>query len=328
MENFRAFRIHDNDGNAGIETLHLDDLSDGDVVIRAEYSSVNYKDALAATGTGRILKKFPLIGGIDVAGEVMSSENAAVAVGDKVVVTGCGLGETRDGGYAEYVRVEAASVLALPDSIDTYQAMCLGTAGFTAALAIHKMELNGQKPELGPIVVTGASGGVGSLAVNMLAGCGYEVTAVTGKPEATSYLEELGASNFLLREGIDYGSRPMEKAVWAGAVDNVGGDMLTWLTRTVKYGGNIASIGLAGGFKLNTTVMPFILRGINLLGINSVDTPRNLRLEVWKRLASDLKPSQLERIAGRTVPLDELSGVFQGFMDGTIQGRTVVRTKI
>ena len=254
MENFRAFRIHDNDGNAGIETLHLDDLSDGDVVIRAEYSSVNYKDALAATGTGRILKKFPLIGGIDVAGEVMSSENAAVAVGDKVVVTGCGLGETRDGGYAEYVRVEAASVLALPDSIDTYQAMCLGTAGFTAALAIHKMELNGQKPELGPIVVTGASGGVGSLAVNMLAGCGYEVTAVTGKPEATSYLEELGASNFLLREGIDYGSRPMEKAVWAGAVDNVGGDMLAWLTRTVKYGGNIASIGLAGGFKLNTTV--------------------------------------------------------------------------
>ena len=328
MENFRAFRIHDNDGNAGIETLHLDDLSDGDVVIRAEYSSVNYKDALAATGTGRILKKFPLIGGIDVAGEVMSSENAAVTVGDKVVVTGCGLGETRDGGYAEYVRVEAASVLALPDSIDTYQAMCLGTAGFTAALAIHKMELNGQKPELGPVVVTGASGGVGSLAVNMLAGCGYEVTAVTGKPEATSYLEELGASNFLLREGIDYGSRPMEKAVWAGAVDNVGGDMLTWLTRTVKYGGNIASIGLAGGFKLNTTVMPFILRGINLLGINSVDTPRNLRLEVWQRLASDLKPSQLERIAGRTVPLDELSGVFQGFMDGTIQGRTVVQTKI
>jgi NADPH2:quinone reductase len=203
--------------------------------------------------------------------------------------------------------------------------MALGTAGFTAALAIHRMEHNGTRPEGGPIVVTGATGGVGSLAVNMLAGRGYEVVAVTGKAEQADYLKALGAARILLRQEIDYGSRPLEKAEWAGAVDNVGGEMLTWLTRTTTWWGNIASIGLAGSPKLETTVMPFILRGINLLGINSMATPRDTRLAIWERLAGDLKPKQLDRIAHETVAFDDLPGVFPRFLKGEITGRIVVR---
>jgi NADPH2:quinone reductase len=323
---FRAFRIHKADDGVAprMETLALDDLSDGDVVIRAHYSSINYKDALAATGVGRILRHFPLVGGIDVAGEVESSSDDRFAPGDPVLVTGCGLGEDRDGGYAEYVRVPAESVIPVPASLDPHQAMCLGTAGFTAALAVMRLEHNGLHPDKGSVVVTGATGGVGSLALNMLSGLGYRVCAVTGKDDADDFLRNLGAAEILRRQQIDYGKRPLEKALWAGAVDNLGGQTLTWLTRTVDWWGSIASIGLAESHELNTTVMPFILRGINLLGINSVATPREVRLRVWERLGSDLKPSALDMICTRTVDFDTLADVFGGYLDGQVTGRTVV----
>ncbi len=324
---FKAFRINEVDGEivADFETLSLKDLSDGEVVIRAEFSDINYKDALAATGAGKILRQYPLVGGIDVAGRVLSSTSDAFKPGAPVLVTGCGLSETVDGGYSEFVRVAAESVIPLPDTMTTWDAMCLGTAGFTAALAITRMEHNGLDQSAGPVVVTGATGGVGSVAVDLLAGRGYSVTAVTGKADATDYLKSLGAANVLLRKDIDYGKRPMEKALWAGAVDNVGGEMLTWLTRTTGWWGSIASIGLAGGANLNTTVMPFILRGVNLLGINSVATPRDLRLKVWERLSTDLAPRNLKKIGATTIAFDALPDHFGLYLKGGVTGRTVVR---
>ena len=327
MENFRAFRIKELDGKimAGFETLSLDDLSEGDAVIKVSHSTINYKDALAATGKGRILRRYPLNGGIDLAGTVVSSEDADLQPGDAVLVNGCGLSETVDGGFSEYARVDGQSVVPIPDGISEAQAMQIGTAGYTAALAVHRMEQNGQLPENGPVVVTGATGGVGSIAIDMLAGRGYEVVAVTGKASEEDYLKNIGASRIMLREEIDLGKRPMEKAEWAGAIDNLGGDYLTWLTRTTKYGGNIASIGLAASFELNTTVIPFILRAVCLLGINSVDTPRDLRLAVWNRIGADLKPQHLDTIGHRTIGFDELPDAFQAYIDGTVVGRTVVR---
>jgi NADPH2:quinone reductase len=326
MNDFRGFRVHqDGDGVVGrLEDLSLEDLSPGDVVIRAQFSSVNYKDALAATGAGRIMKTFPLVGGIDVAGVIESSDDPRYAPGDPVLVTGCGLGEERDGGYAQYVRIDGDSVIPIPEGLDARQVMCLGTAGFTAGLAISRLELNGLEPERGAVAVTGATGGVGSLAVDMLSGLGYRVAAVTGKRDSASYLESLGAAEILLRDEIDYGKRPLEAARWAGAVDNLGGETLSWLIRTTDWWGSIASIGLAQSHKLEATVMPFILRGINLLGINSVKTPRAPRLAVWARLATDLRPRHLDDIATRTVGLEELGKIFQGYLDGTVRGRTLV----
>ncbi len=327
MKPFKAFRIHQVDGKikAGFEMLTLEDLAAGEVVVRVRYSSINYKDALAATGAGKILRRFPLVGGIDLAGTVESSADRRFKKGDAVLVTGSGLGEDHDGGYAQFARVKADWVIPIPDGLDAKKAMIIGTAGFTAALAIHRMEHNGQKPGNGPVVVTGATGGVGSMAVNMLAARGYEVVAVTGKSDATPYLRKLGAASVLLRSEIDFGKRPLESIQWAGAIDNVGGDMLTWLTRTTGWWGNIASIGLAGSHELNTTVMPFILRGVNLLGINSMATPRKLRLQVWKRLASDLKPTRLSAIHARTLPLEEMTPAFKDFLDGRITGRVVIK---
>ncbi len=327
MNGFRAFRIRRRDDRveAGFESMRLDELTPGEVVIRVRWSGINYKDALAATGAGRILRQYPLNGGIDLSGEVVTSTDPRYRDGEAVLVTGCGLSETVDGGYAEYARVAGDSVIRLPEGVDLQQAMAIGTAGFTAALAIHRMEHNGQVPGRGPVVVTGASGGVGSIAVDMLAGRGYEVVAVSGKAEVGDYLRALGAARVLRRQDIDYGSRPMETALWAGAIDNVGGETLTWLTRTVDFWGNIASIGLAGSAKLETTVMPFILRGVNLLGINSSATPRDLRLEVWKRIAGDLRPRHLDRLVTRTIGFDELPGAFGDYLEGRVTGRTVVR---
>lgn len=323
----RAFRIHEIDRRivARFDEIGLDDLSPGDVLVRVSHSGINYKDALAATGKGRILRRYPLVGGIDLAGEVVSSTDARFLPGQKVLVTGCGLSETQDGGYAEFARLPGDSVIPLPEGITELDAMKLGTAGFTAALAVHRMEHNGQKPSSGPVAVTGASGGVGSLAISMLAGRGYEVVAVSGKPEADDYLRDIGAARVLRRQELDLGSKPMEKALWAGAVDNLGGPVLTWLTRTVDQWGNIASVGLAGGHELNTTVMPFILRGVNLLGINSVLTPREVRLEVWKRIATDLKPSALDRICTKIVVFDDLPAQFDDYIHGRVTGRTAVR---
>jgi NADPH2:quinone reductase len=326
MDSFRAYRIDEEDGNivAAFKQLTIDDLTEGNVVVRVSHSTINYKDALAATGKGRILRRYPLNGGIDLAGVVVSSEDADFQPGTEVLVNGCGLSETVDGGYSEYARVSSESLVAIPDGMTALESMQIGTAGYTAALAIHRMEQNNQTPDLGPVVVTGATGGVGSVAIDMLAGRGYEVVAVTGKAGEEAYLRKIGASRILLRDQMDLGKRPMEKALWAGAIDNLGGDYLTWLTRTMKYGGNIASIGLAASPVLNTTVLPFILRAVCLLGINSVDTPSDLRRAVWSRIGGDLKPQHLETIGSRTISFDELPGAFQAYIDGTVTGRTVV----
>jgi NADPH2:quinone reductase len=326
MESFRAFRIDRKNDQivTGFCELNIDDLSPGEVVIKVSHSTINYKDALAATGAGKILRTYPLVGGIDLAGTVVSSEDERFEPGDQVLVNGCGLSESVDGGYAEYARVNADSVVPVPGGMTAAQAMQIGTAGYTAALAIHRMEQNGQAPDLGPIVVTGATGGVGSIAIDMLAWRGYEVAALTGKASEEDYLRAIGARTILLRDELDLGKRPMEKAKWAGAIDNLGGDYLTWLTRTVGYGGNIASIGLAASAALNTTVLPFILRAVCLLGINSVETPRELRRAVWSRIGGDLKPQHLDTIGGRTIPFDELPDAFQAYIDGKVTGRTVV----
>lgn len=326
-ERFRAFRIHEENKKivARFDDITLDDLAPGEVVVRVRFSGINYKDALAATGAGKILRKYPLVGGIDLAGDVVTSSDARFRSGDKVLVTGCELSETHDGGYAEYARLRADSVIAIPSGLDEFQAMALGTAGFTAALALHRMEQNGQMPEHGPIVVTGATGGVGSIALDMLASRRYESIAVSGKPEADAYLKSLGAGRVLRRQEINPGTRPLETALFGGAIDTVGGEMLAWLTRTVKYGGNIASVGMAGSAELKTTVMPFILRAVNLLGINSSATPRDLRIAVWQRIATDLKPRHLDRIVSKTIPFAELPGAFEPYLKGTVTGRTVVR---
>ena len=327
MQSFRAFRIHEQDGRIvpRIETLTLEDLAAGEVVVRVRYSSINYKDALAATGAGKILRRYPLVAGVDFSGEVISSSDARCKPGDAVLVTGCGLSETHDGGYAEIARVPAEWVIPVPPELGAENVMKLGTAGFTAALAIDRMEQNGQQPGQGAVVVTGASGGVGSIAIDMLAARGYQVVAVSGKPEADAYLQEIGAARILRRQEINLGKRPLEAAQWAGAIDNVGGELLTWLTRTVDYWGNIASIGLAGGAELHTTVMPFILRGVSLLGINSVATPRAVRLRVWERIATDLRPRRLDRICRRAISFDELPGAFGDYVSGKVIGRTLVR---
>jgi acrylyl-CoA reductase (NADPH) len=327
MDKFRAYRIDEQDGEivAGFRELTLDDLSEGNVVVKVSHSTINYKDALAATGKGRILRRYPLNGGIDLAGTVVSSEDAEFQPGMAVLVNGCGLSETADGGYSEYARVASESLVPIPEGLDAAQAMQIGTAGYTAALAIHRMEQNGQRPEQGPVVVTGATGGVGSVAIDMLDGRGYEVVAVTGKASEEAYLHGIGARRILVRDQVDLGKRPLEKAQWAGAIDNLGGDVLAWLTRTMAYGGNIASVGLAASPALNTTVLPFILRAVCLLGINSVETPRSLRLAVWSRIATDLRPRHLDDIAGRSIAFDELPGYFQAYVDGEVTGRTVVR---
>lgn len=327
MSEFKAFRINEMDGGvkAGIETMSINDLTEGEVVIKVGWSGINYKDALAATGKGKILRKFPLNGGVDLAGVVSESTDSRFSEGDEVLVVGGGLSETLDGGYAEFARVPADIVVPMPAGLNAKEAMSLGTAGFTAAMAVMRMEDNHQSPDMGAIVVTGASGGVGSFATDILSNKGFEVTAFTGKKESQDYLSALGASNFLDRHSLELGTRPLERAEWGGAVDNVGGETLGWLTRTVKPFGNIASIGLAGGFKLETTVMPFILRGVSLLGINSIEMPNSMRDAIWQRLATDLKPPHLENIVTRTVEFTEMDNVFGEFMKAEVTGRTLVR---
>jgi acrylyl-CoA reductase (NADPH) len=323
---FRAFRVFDEDGRVQgrVVSTTLDELSAGDVVIKALYSSVNYKDALAGTGAGKIIRRFPLIGGIDVSGTVASSADARFAEGQPVLATGYDLGVAHDGGYAEFVRLPGDWVVPIPTGLSSFDAMAVGTAGFTAALSIVEMERNGLTPAQGPVIVTGATGGVGSLAVQMLAARGYSVTAMTGKDSEHDFLRSLGAKDVLPRNGLQMGTRPLEKSLWGGAVDAVGGDTLAWLTRTMHYNGCIASSGLTGGVDLHTTVLPFILRGVKLLGIDSAMCPMPKRQDVWRRIAADMKPGGLRAIA-KEIGLDQLADAFATLLAGAARGRFVVR---
>ncbi|TXH76277.1 MAG: acryloyl-CoA reductase [Lysobacteraceae bacterium] len=323
---FQAFRIR-NDANgyrSGVEETSLDDLAPGEIVIKTAYSSVNYKDALAGTGQGKILRFFPLVGGIDIAGHVLSSTDAAFKEGDAVLVTGCGLSETRDGGYSEYARLEAKWAIPLPSGLSLRESMILGTAGFTAGLALLRMQDNRQTPALGPLAVTGATGGVGSLAVDIFSRAGYEVHAISGKSEHAGYLTTLGAAQVLGRDTLAE-ARALENARFGGGLDNVGGPMLASLIARTRPYGNVASAGLAAAPELGTTVMPFIIRGVSLLGIASAGTARDLREEVWRRLSSDWKPAHLGVICTREVGLAELPSVFETMLAGGSFGRTLVR---
>jgi acrylyl-CoA reductase (NADPH) len=326
MERFKALRVFEDAGkiSSRLVDASIDELSPGDVVIRAAYSTVNYKDALAATGKGKIIRRFPQIGGIDVSGTVASSADDRFKTGDPVLVTGYDLGQAHDGGYAAYVRVPANWIVPIPHSLTLSDAMAIGTAGFTAGLSVVEMERNGLTPSMGPVIVTGATGGVGSIAVQNLAAAGYKVTALTGKEQEADYLRTLGASDVVARGTLQMGTRPLEKSTWAGAVDPVGGDILAWLTRTMMYGGCIASSGLTAGAELHTTVMPFILRGVKLLGIESSMCPMDRRLEVWNRLATDLKPQHLKTMA-QEIGLDDLPGAFETLLRGGARGRYVVK---
>ena len=322
---FPAFRIHNDAAGyrSGIERVGIDQLSPGEIVIAVAHSSVNYKDALAGTGEGKILRRFPLVGGIDVAGHVLQSTDPAFREGDAVLVTGCGLSETRDGGYSACARIESKWAIPLPQGLSLREAMILGTAGFTAALALYRMQENRQAPALGPIAVTGATGGVGSLAVAIFSQAGYTVHAISGKPDAEDYLRSLGAAEVLGREALQLDA-PMASARFGGGLDNVGGTMLaSLLAQTAPYG-NVASAGLAGSAQLPATVMPFIIRGVSLLGVASAGTARDIRQTVWQRLAGEWKPARLEAICTDEVGLDGLPAVFARMLAGKSQGRTLV----
>ena len=326
MKEFKAFRLHSTNNKVigRIENLNINDLSQGEVLIKTAYSSVNYKDALAATGTGNIVRKFPLVAGINVSGYVVSSSDKRFKEGDAVLVTGYEFGVGHDGGYSEYTRVPAEWVVNLPHSMSLFEAMAIGTAGFTVALCVQRLEENNQKPDLGQFVVTGATGGVGNFAIDIMSTLGYDIVAVTGKPDNHESLIALGAKKILDRNTIKSEGLPLEKGQWGGAIDNVGGDLLAWLTRTIRTGGNIASVGLAGGSHLNTTVMPFILRGISVLGINAPECSRSIRIHLWNRLVNDLAPKHVEKIVKNVVELEDLPSVFEKMLAGETIGRTVV----
>jgi putative YhdH/YhfP family quinone oxidoreductase len=326
-ESFRAFRIHEDATGyrSGVESITLDDLSEGEVTIRVSWSGINYKDALAATGKGRILKRFPLVGGIDVAGTVVQSASDDFQPGDQVLANGSGLSEIRDGGFSEYLRLPGDIVVRLPAGLSPREAMGLGTAGFTAAMSLYRMEANGQRPDMGPIVVTGASGGVGTVAIDLLTAAGYEVHAITGKVAQFDWLEQLGARQCIARRDLHWGQRPLEKATWAGCIDTVGGDMLAGISRVIDLWGNIACCGMAGGQGLHTTVFPMILRGVSLLGISSANCPIELRRKLWDRLGNEWKPPHLDAIIRREVGLHEMGPVFARMLAGDSLGRTVVR---
>ena len=326
MKPFRAYRIFEENGKSAGRFVELsqDDFDAGQVVIRTHYSGVNYKDALAATGAGKVIRRFPCVGGIDVAGVVHSSQDARYTEGDHVLVTGYDMGVAHDGGFAEYVRVPADWIVPLPYGLSLFEAMALGTAGFTAALAIHRLEQNELDPKKGKVIVTGATGGVGGIAIQMLSQLGYHVVALTGKPSEHDYLKALGASEILQRNDIDMKStRPLEKSLWAGALDAVGGDTLAWLTRTMQQEGAIAAFGNAGGAELHTSVFPFILRGVKLLGVDSSATLMPLRKQLWLRMASDLRIPQFDLIAHR-IAFSELPAVCEKLIKGEAHGRSVV----
>jgi putative YhdH/YhfP family quinone oxidoreductase len=326
MEKFKVYRVREVEKKvvARFEELDLEDLDKGEVVARVAYSSVNYKDALAATGAGKIVRRFPCVGGIDLSGTVTESADPRFKRGDAIICTSYDLGVAHDGGYAEYARIPADWVVPMPKGMNLFEAMALGTAGYTAGLAVTRMEANGLKPANGPVIVSGATGGVGSIAIDILSRLGYRVVALTGKDGETDYLRKLGAKEVLSRKSLDLSKiKPLDRATWAGAIDNLGGEVLAWMASTMIQDGTIAAIGLAASMSLNTTVAPFILRGVSLLGIDSGSTSMPLRREIWGRLASDMRPQHLKEIT-RTIPFDELPRAFDGLLKGAAKGRVVV----
>ena len=326
MGKFKVYRIREVEKKivARFEELALEDLDKGEVVVRVAYSSVNYKDALAATGAGKIIRRFPCVGGIDLAGTVTESIDPRFKRGDAVICTSYDLGVAHDGGYAEYARIPADWAVPMPKGMSLFEAMALGTAGYTAGLAVTRMEANGLKPANGPVIVSGATGGVGSIAIDILSRLGYHVVALTGKDGETDYLRKLGAKEVLSRKSLDLSKiKPLDRATWAGAIDNLGGEVLAWMASTMMQDGTIAAIGLAASMSLNTTVAPFILRGVSLLGTDSGSTPMPLRREIWGRLASDMRPQHLKEMT-RTIPFDELARAFDGLLKGAARGRIVV----
>ena len=326
-ETFKAFRIRNDDEGyrSGVEDTTLEDLSEGEVVIRVGWSGINFKDALAATGKGKILRRYPLNGGIDVAGTVVHSDSDMFQQGDRVLANGSGLSETRDGGYSEYLRLSEDMVVPLPSGLSMREAMGIGTAGFSAAMSLYRMEENGQRPDMGPIVVTGASGGLGTIAIDLLTAAGYEAHAITGKVDEFDWLERLGAKQCISRHDLHWGQKPLEKAIWAGCIDTVGGDMLAGITRVIEPWGNIAACGMAGGHGLHTTVFPFILRGVSLLGVSSTNCSIEVRRKIWDRLGNEWKPPHLDEIIREEVTLDTMGPVFDRLLAGGARGRSVVR---
>jgi len=328
-EFFPAFRIHAADGfqGAAVEQVSLDQLSPGEVVLEVEYSSVNFKDALAGSGRGKILRLPELNGGIDLAGTVVASEHADFTPGQKVLANGSGLSEVHDGGYSHYARIPAEWLMPMPPGLDTRSAMILGTAGFTAALAVQRLLDNHQQVEQGPIVITGASGGVGSFAVQLLTQLGFDVIAMTRKQEHHAYLRSLGAQDVRHTDELNNNASPMLKGQWGGAIDNLGGDVLASLSKSVKPWGNIVSVGMAAGVELNTSTMPFILRGVSILGVTSAACPQALRKNIWQRLGSDWLPQELEAVCAVEIGLQELPQAFDALLKGQVQGRQLVRVK-
>jgi acrylyl-CoA reductase (NADPH) len=308
-----------------LERLGPDALPDGDVTVRVRFSSVNYKDALAISPKGRVARISPLVPGVDLAGEVVAGEAPDVRPGDEVIVHGYDLGVAHHGGFAEYARVPADWIVPLPDGLSVRQAMAIGTAGFTAALSVHRLEEHGLRPDDGPVLVLGASGGVGSTAVSVLAGLGHEVWASTGKAHEADFLRSLGAAGVLSREETSAEGRPLETERWAGCVDPVGGAALAYALRTLRYGAAVASSGMTGGSELRTSVFPFILRAVCLLGVDSVQTPMPLRRAVWERLAGDLRPPGLEETIAREIELADVDPFLDEVLAGRGRGRTVVR---
>ena len=325
MSTFKAVRVSQDGAKATSSALvdtTVDELSAGEVVIASRFASINYKDALAVTGRGRIMTRFPCIAGIDVAGVVESSADARFKAGDPVFVNGFGLGVAHDGGFSERVRVPADWVIPVPQGMTLLDVGTMGVAGFTAALAIHLMELNGLAPGNGKVLVNGATGGCGSIGIDMLARRGYQVVALTGKPESRDYLMELGASEVLVRGEFEMGRKPLEKSQFAGALDSVGGEQLSWLTRSMMENGVIGAFGNAGGVDLATSVFPFILRGVRLIGVNSNATMA-VRQQVWGRVSTDLKPRHLDRV-GFPIALDQVIEHCTRSVDGKVQGRAIV----
>jgi acrylyl-CoA reductase (NADPH) len=322
----RACRVFEEQGKVAprIVEMERDELSSGDVVVRVAWSGLNFKDALALTGRGKILRRFPLNAGIDAAGKVVCSGDARFAPGDAVLVNGMGLGESHDGGLAEELRVPGDWIVPLPRGLTLRESMVLGTAGFSAALAVDRMELNGQRPDMGPIVVTGASGGVGSIALQILASRGYSVVAVSGRPEHHDYLRRLGADEVRTPVELELGTRPLEAVRFGGVVDNVGGELLAGLVRHVGLWGQVASIGMAASPELSGTVFPLILRGVSLLGISSANCPMALRRKTWERLGGDLKPARLDEIVSREVPLDDVVEAAFLLVERQAHGRMLV----